>query len=186
MYRTKLLPQWHGHFFGSAHERPRASLASLCLLLSFLLLHLFLDNAGCLLRCDLLEHVLHLEHPLVVDWLVDLTEQCPIPDHSLRELYVGYCGTTEMVDDVLDEDERLVFHVIQCVSLGQQHLDDGLDRWQREGRSAQALDQVVDRSEDQHQGHLVVWVQLWSRLGLLEALAGVLHELVVEEIYAYG
>lgn len=66
----------------------RPSLAGLRLLLALLLLHLLLNNAGGLLGCDLLEHVLHLEYSLVVDWFVDFAQQSLIPNHALRELDV--------------------------------------------------------------------------------------------------
>ena len=102
----------------------------------------------------------------------------------MRKFNVRDGRAAKVIDDVLDEHERLFLNFFVRIRLGQEHLDDGLDRRQRERGRSQALHQVIYRREDEHQRHLVVRIERRRRLRLLEALSRILHELVVEEVYA--
>lgn len=130
------------------------------MLLDFLLFVLVLVDGYGLLGGDLFEHVLDLEDSLFVHGFIDFGQEGPVSDHSLRELNVRNSSAVEVIDDVLDEYEWLILHLIICIRFGEQHLDYGLNRWQWKRRSAQPLHQIIDRSEDQHERDLVVGIQL--------------------------
>ena len=114
--------------------QPTGSLSSLGLLLPLLLLHLLLDDTGCLFRRDFFEHILDLKDTLVVDGLVDVRQKRFISDHALGELHVRDCGTAEVIDDILDQDQGAVLHIFTSLRLGHQDLHNGLNRRKRERR----------------------------------------------------
>lgn len=89
-----------------------------------------------------------------------------------------------MINDVLDEHQRLVLNLVMCIRLGQEHLYYRFDCRQRERRRLQPLHQVIDGGEYEHERHLVIWIQLRGGLRLLEALSHLLHELIIEEVNA--
>ena len=159
------------------------SFSGFCLFLAFLLLHLLFDDACSLLSCNFFKHILDLEHSLVVNWLINFTQQGLISNHSLGELNIRNGCATEMINYILDKDEWLLFHFFICFSFSQEHLNNRFDWRQWERGWSQPFHQIVDRGEDEHKWNLVIGVKSSGRLSLLKALSYIFHEFIVEKVY---
>jgi hypothetical protein len=73
--------------------------------LDLVLLHLLLHNGCSVFSGDLLQLVIHLEHTLVEDGLVNVAQEGFVLDHSLREFNIAHCCTREVLSYVINLDK---------------------------------------------------------------------------------